>query len=97
MHSLCDNDAIFTDDFDKANLLNNVYRSETVLNDDNVQTPVLSPVHEFTLSSITLSPLDVKQTLEILPLDKGVGPVMARCFVCSLFSAFSYHRWLKVM
>ena len=58
---------------DKANLLNNVFCKQTLLNDDNVQTPVLSPVHESTLSSIRLCPLEVKQILETLPLGKAVG------------------------
>ena len=68
--SLYDNDTLYTDHFDKANLLNNFFCYQTALNDDNVQTPVLSPVHESTLSSITLCPLEVKHILETLPLGK---------------------------
>ena len=58
---------------DNANLLNNLYRNQTLLNDDNVQTHVLSPVYESTLSFITLCPLEFKQILETLPFGKTVG------------------------
>ena len=70
--SLCNNDTLFTDDFDKANLLNNYFCNQAVLNVDNVQTPVLSAVHESTLSSFTLCPLEVKHILETL--GKAIGP-----------------------
>ena len=71
--SLYDNDTLYTDNFDKANLLYNFFCNQTALNDDNVQTPVLSPVHESTLSSITLCPLDIKQILATVPFGKVVG------------------------
>ena len=69
------NDVVYTEETEKANVLNNFFKSHTILNEQNVPIPNLSPatVH-IPLNSIVLSPLEVESVLKTLPAAKASGP-----------------------
>ena len=69
------NGQTYTDNLDKANLLNNYFREQTLINDDNVNVPDVANydiVNE--LSSIILTPAEIEIVLKSLPVGKAVGP-----------------------
>ena len=69
------NDIIYTDELDKANILNNYFQSHTILNDANAILPDLPLVNLQTeLRSIVLTPLEVQTILKSLPIGKASGP-----------------------
>lgn len=69
------NDEIYTDELDKANLLNGYFQSQTTLDEANTVLPDLPVVPiELQLSQIILSPLEVESVLKSLPLGKAAGP-----------------------
>ena len=70
---LVNNGQIYTENLDKANLLNNYFRVQTLIN-DNVNVPDVANydiVNE--LSSIILIPAEIKVVLKYLPVGKAVG------------------------
>ena len=62
---------------EKANILNDFFRDQTLLNDENAELPdiIPYPVNE-TFSSLTLkiTPEEVETTLQALPVGKATGP-----------------------
>ena len=69
------NDNIYTDEHDKANILNNYFQSQTTLDDTNAFLPDLPLIHiQSELTSIVLTPLEVKSILKFLPIGKASGP-----------------------
>ena len=69
------NDTVLTDDEDKANLLNDYFRDQTIINDDNVEVPVITDYNLVSrLNNITLTHDDVKVVLKSFLLGKAVGP-----------------------
>ena len=69
------NDNIYTDEHDKANILNNYFQSQTILDDTNAILPDLPLIHLHSeLTSIVLTPLEVKSILKSLPIGKASGP-----------------------
>ena len=69
------NGRIYTDEQDKANLLNNYFKEQTLLDDSNAELPALPPYNiESTLNSIILTPLEVESVLKSLPIGKASGP-----------------------
>ena len=69
------NGRIYTDEQDKANLLNNYFKEQTLLDDSNTELPALPPYNiESTLNSIILTPLEVESVLKSLPIGKASGP-----------------------
>ena len=73
--SLESNGRIYTDEQDKANLLNNYFKEQTLLDDSNAELPALPPYNiESTLNSIILTPLEVESVLKSLPIGKASGP-----------------------
>ena len=73
--SLESNGRIYTDEQDKANLLNNYFKEQTLLDDSNAELPALPPYNiDSTLNSIILNPLEVESVLKSLPIGKASGP-----------------------
>ena len=69
------NNVVVSDPTEKANLLNNYFRDQTILNDNNVEVP-LCPPHDVIseLNSLVLNPEEVLSILKSLPTGKAVGP-----------------------
>ena len=69
------NGNIYTDEIDKANILNQFFQSQTFLNEQNATIPDLIPykTNSF-LNSLNLTPISVHCILKQLPLGKATGP-----------------------
>ena len=66
---------IFSDDLDKANILNNYFCDQTIIDDKDVELPLIYPYDvESNLSTITFTPADIESVLKVLPLGKATGP-----------------------
>ena len=71
------NNSIYTDDYDRANIINNFFHSQTLLEEQNAVLPDLYlDIIEPQLSHIVLSPNEVERVLrvETLPIGKASGP-----------------------
>ena len=69
------NDVIYTNESDKANILNKYFQSQTLLDDTNSILPDISISNvQSELSSIILTPLEVQSILKSLPSGKASGP-----------------------
>lgn len=69
------NGSIYTEELDKANILNNFFQSQTFLNEQNATLPDLIPYEiSSSLSTITLTPTEVQDVLNKLRLGKASGP-----------------------
>ena len=66
------NDTLVLDDIDKANLFNNFFYNQTLINDNNVEIPLLTDITDVIFSSIELSFLEVKHVLDNLSLGKAI-------------------------
>ena len=65
---------IFSYDLDKANILNNYFRDQTIIDDKDVELPMITPYDvESNLSTITFTPADIESILKTLPLGKATG------------------------
>ena len=72
---LNDNDIIVSDPTEKAILLNNYFRDQTILNDNNVEVPYCPPHNVSSeLYSLVLNREEVSSILKSLPIGKAVGP-----------------------
>ena len=68
------NDSVLSDDGDKANLLNDNFRNQTVINDGNVEVPVIADYNLVShLHDIILTPDEIEIVLKSLPLGKAAG------------------------
>ena len=69
------NDDIYTEETDKANILNIFFQSHTILNEQNAIIPNLPPATvNAPLNNIVLSLLEVESVLKTLPVAKASGP-----------------------
>ena len=69
------NNNIITDEHDKANVLNNFFQSQTLLDEQNAVLPDLTPATvDSLLDRIVLTPHEVELVLEVLPVGKASGP-----------------------
>lgn len=66
---------VYVSDTEKANILNDFFKDQTLLNEDNAELPdiIPYPVQE-NLSAINLSPDEVETTLKALPIGKATDP-----------------------
>ena len=64
---------IFTDETDKANVLNDFFRDQTILDDQHAPIPNIEPYTDNTMSSLVITPLEVESMMKCLPLGKAVG------------------------
>ena len=65
---------IFTDETDKANVLNDFFRDQTILDDQHAPIPNIEPYTDNTMSLLVITPLEVESIMKCLPLGKAVGP-----------------------
>ena len=66
---------VYSDEKEKANLLNDFFRDQTLLDDQNAEIPEVVPypvLHN--LDFISLTPDEVKSILKSLPIGKATGP-----------------------
>ena len=69
------NGTIYTDDTDKANILNNYFQQQTILQKQNTTLPALPPpIYHAQLSSIVLTPLEIESAIKTLKVGKVSGP-----------------------
>ena len=64
---------IYSDDTDKADLLNNFFRDQTLLGDSNAQLPNIDCNVNSLLSYLVIIPTEVESVLKSLQLGKAVG------------------------
>ena len=64
---------VYSDDTDKANLVNNFFRDQTLLDDSNAQVPNIDCNVNTLLSNLVIRPTEVESVLKTLPLGKAVG------------------------
>ena len=64
---------VYSDDTDNANLLNNFFRDQTLLDDSNVQVPNIDCNVNTVLSYLVIRPTEVESVLKTLTLGKAVG------------------------
>ena len=69
------NDELIIDDFEKANLLNDYFRDQTILDEANVEVPDIQdyPLTSY-LNDVNLNTDEVKLALKSLPIGKASGP-----------------------
>ena len=66
---------IYTDDSDKANIFNNFFQSQTLLNETNAVPPdLIPPALNTELNTIVLTPIEVESVLKTLIVGKASGP-----------------------
>ena len=66
---------VYVTETEKANLLNNFFKDQTMLNDDNAELPDIIPYPvQDNFSSLSLTPDEVETTLKALPIGKATGP-----------------------
>ena len=95
---------VYADDTEKANVVNDLFRDQTSLEERNAVLPKIVPYPvEETLSSITLRPNEVEFIFKSLPVGKASGPdgisyriirdiaVEISLPVCSLFNQSLYN------
>ena len=69
------NGRIYTDETDKANIFNQYFQGQTVLNVANANLPDLSsPSYTTQLNNIILTPFEVESVLQTLKIGKASGP-----------------------
>ena len=59
---------------DKANILNQYFIEQTVIEEENATLPTTLPLPAHKLDSITVTPDDVESALKLLQLGKAAGP-----------------------
>ena len=64
----------YTDDLDKANILNQFFTDQSILDDTNATLPPLNQVPQHKLESISISPYEVEDILKTLKTGKAAGP-----------------------
>ena len=71
---LKDNDMIYADDNEKANLLNAYFKTQSDLNDTNKEVPHINITNHNRLSTIQTTPDEVKSIIDTLKTGKAAGP-----------------------
>ena len=69
------NNQIYTNEHDKANILNEFFQSQSFLDDREARLPAILPTKlESELNSIVLTMDEVESALKVLPVGKATGP-----------------------
>ncbi len=68
------NDDIVSDESEKANLLNNFFRDQTLLDETSITLPELSQLQHMPLENSVSSAAEVSDVLKSLPIGKACGP-----------------------
>ena len=71
---LKENDIIYTDDKEKANLLNSYFKTQSDLNDAGKELPHIIQSNPNNLTQLVTNPTEVKSILETLQTGKASGP-----------------------
>ena len=71
---LKDNDTIYADDNEKANLLNAYFKTQSDLNEANKEVPHIDITNHNRLSTIETTPDEVKSIIDTLKTGKAAGP-----------------------
>lgn len=71
---LCKDGIIYTDDKEKANILNQFFTDQSVLDDSNSSLPSINHIPPHKLESISISPYEVEDILKTLKTGKAAGP-----------------------
>ena len=73
--SLKHNGISITEDTDKANVLNDFFRDQTLINDNGIELPEMTPYNvQYQLSALVITPDEVESVLKSFPVDKAAGP-----------------------
>ena len=64
----------FSDDQDKADILNTFFTAQTILDDSGASLPSVTPRGDFSLISISLLPYEVESTFKSMKVGKASGP-----------------------
>ena len=68
------NGQIYTEEKEKANILNNFFTEQTLLDDSHATLPQTVKNTTYKLDSIIVTPEEVRDTLKSLPIGKAAGP-----------------------
>ena len=68
------NGQIYTEEKEKANILNNFFTEQTLLDDSQATLPQTVENTTYKLDSIIVTPEEVRDTLKSLPIGKAAGP-----------------------
>ena len=68
------NGQIYTEEKEKANILNNFFTEQTLLDDSKATLPQTGKNTTYKLDSIIFTPEEVRDTLKSLPIGKAAGP-----------------------
>ena len=71
---LCNDDIVYTNDNDKANILNQFFTDQTILGDSNASSPSFNQIPPDKLESISISAYEVEDILKTLKTGKAAGP-----------------------
>lgn len=67
-------DIIYTNEYDKANISNQLFTEQTLLDDSNATLPTLNHIPPHKLESISILPREVEDILKTLKTGKAAGP-----------------------
>ncbi|MEW8548321.1 MAG: endonuclease/exonuclease/phosphatase family protein, partial [Candidatus Thiodiazotropha sp.] len=65
---------IYSDNKDKADVFNNFFANQSVLDDSNASLPDTTPAPQSVIEPITLTPIEVESVLKSLKTGKAAGP-----------------------
>ena len=68
------NGQIYTEEKEKANILNNFFTEQTLLDDSQATLPQTVKNIKYKLDSIIVTPEEVRDTLKSIPIGKAAGP-----------------------
>ena len=74
MPPLRKDDIIYTNDKDKANILNQFFTEQSTLDDSNASLPSINHALPYKLDSISITSLEVEDILKTLKTGKAAGP-----------------------
>ena len=71
---LCKDDMVYTNENEKANILNQFFTEQTILDDSNATLPTVNHIPPHKLESISIHPQEVEDVLKTLKTGKAAGP-----------------------
>ena len=93
---LKENDTIYTDDKEKANLLNSYFKTQSDLNDAGKELPHIIQSNPNNLTQLVTNPTEVKSILETLQTGKAFGPDNINNYVLKTCSSELSHPLSKL-
>ena len=71
---LCKDDMVYTNENEKANILNQFFTEQTILDDSNATLPTVNHIPPHKLESISIHPQEVEDIIKTLKTGKAAGP-----------------------